>query len=234
MATVNAPPGEEPPFCACGCGELTRWAPGKGWRKYSGRGHASRGKPGNRLGAITSKETRRKQSDAGKRRYAGIRRRDLDPTGPGVYATHEYKEARKRLVEGRTCSKCGSDQNVHAHHQIAGDDESLIPLCVECHPTAHAAEGAKGANPPPGELIPLCACGCGRPVRWKRCRGWAKFRKGHGSSKVSGKIRCAPPPLCKCGCGSPVKFKHGVGWEEYLQGHRQRVEGHYTTKRKRG
>lgn len=233
VATVNPPLGEEPPLCQCGCGGRVRWAPGKGWCRYKKVHYSSKGKPGSRLGATTSAATRRKQSEAATRRYAGIRRRDLDPTGLGVYSTKEYQKAREQLVKGRTCSKCGTDKDVCAHHVIPGDDSSLIPLCRGCHPTAHARKGAKGQQPPPGTLIPLCACGCGLPVRWKRYRGWAKFRKGHGSAKVSGKIRLAEPPLCKCGCGEPVKYRHGKGWGEYRHGHRQRVEGHYTAKRKR-
>ena len=36
-----------------------------------------------------------------------------------------------------TCSLCGSTENVQAHHQVHGDDSSLVVLCGECHSTQH-------------------------------------------------------------------------------------------------
>jgi len=35
------------------------------------------------------------------------------------------------------CQKCGSTQFIQAHHRIAGDDNSLIILCGECHSKEH-------------------------------------------------------------------------------------------------
>ena len=82
--------------------------------------------------------------------------------------------------------------------------------------------------PPEGSIAPLCACGCGKPVKWKRIRGWAKFSKGHGNAKVSPKIRSQEAPLCKCGCGERTKYRNGKGWNEYKRGHDQRVLGAYN------
>lgn len=208
MASKLPPGGKIPPSCGCGCGQPVNWSPGKGWSSYL-KGHASRGKQGPRKGAVFSDETRKRMSLAAKHRYAGKRRRDTEKTpGIGVYATLEYREARAAL-EGQPCSKCGSTDDVGAH----------------------AAPDAKGQQPPPGEKPPLCACGCGQPVAWKRVRGWAKYRKGHGAAKVPGGTRLQEPPLCKCGCGEPVKFRFGKGWSEYKRGHRQRVEGGYRSRR---
>lgn len=233
MATIKQPENEKAPECKCGCGEPVNWMPGKGWARYI-KGHGSRGRPGNNLGKKFSEEHRRKMSEASKRRYEGIRNRDLEEKpGPGVYATWEYREARKKLVEGKPCMVCGSTENIHAHHRIPGDDSSLVPLCVHCHPTAHAEEGAKGQKPPEGEVVPFCACGCGKRVKWKRYRGWAKFCKGHGNAKVPAGTRLEEPPLCGCGCGEAVKFTFGKGWNKYKRGHGQRVEGHYSQKRKK-
>jgi len=36
-----------------------------------------------------------------------------------------------------TCSLCGSTENVQAHHQVSGDDSSLVVLCGECHSIQH-------------------------------------------------------------------------------------------------
>lgn len=92
-----------------------------------------------------SADHREKIRVAAVQRYEGVRRRDLEETpGVGVYATHEYREARQRLVEGKPCINCGSLENVHAHHVVPGDDETLVPLCLRCHPQIHAAPGAKG------------------------------------------------------------------------------------------
>ena len=213
-----------PPLCKCGCGEPVRWKDGYGWFDYK-LGHATR-KP-------KTEEHKKKISEAHKKHNRGKRRRDNELVpGPGVYATWEYREARKRLVDGKSCSICGSTENIHAHHEIPGNDESLVPLCARCHPTAHAGPDAKGANPPKRERAPLCACGCGKPVNWKRVRGWAKYRKGHGFAKVPAGTRLGEPPLCSCGCGEPVKFRYGKGWNKYKRGHSQRVEGHYTQKNK--
>lgn len=214
-------PGTDAPVCECGCGEEVALRRGSGWSRYR-EGHNNRNK-------TFSEQHRRRMSEAHKKRVAGKRRRDADPTGPGVYSTHEYREARKQLVEGRACAKCGASENIHAHHQVPGDDSTLIPLCAKCHPRQHAKPGAKGPTTV-GEAPP-CSCGCGQPVGWKRVRGWAKYRKGHGGSKVPAVSKLAAPPPCECGCGEPVAFRHGEGWNQYKRGHGQRVEGHYTAKR---
>lgn len=228
MATLEPPVGETPPICACGqCGERVNWMPGKGWATYR-KGHAGRGKPGTRRGAVLSRETKDRMSESAKRRYAGKRRRDLEETpGPGVYATHEYHEAKQELVEGKPCIRCGTMERVYAHHETPGDDSTLIPLCIRCHPTEHAAPDAKGRHPPPGEQGPLCKCGCGLRTNWKRVRGWAEYRKGHGGAKVPAGTRNQSAPECKCGCGEKTSFRYGHGWNEYKTGHRQRVEGTY-------
>ncbi len=231
MVTVKAPPNENPPLCTCGCAAPVTWQPGRGWSRYI-RGHHLRGKPGTRLGAVTSEETKRKMSEAQRRRVKGKRRRDREPFGPGVYATHEYRETRRRLIEGRPCGKCGSSENIHAHHEILGDDESLVPLCRSCHGKEHHGHpAAKGKLPPFDEKPPLCKCGCGTPVYWKRVRGWGTFIRGHGGAKVPAGTRKKEPPLCGCGCSESVKFRYGKGWNKYKRGHGQRVEGHYSTKR---
>lgn len=212
----------DPPLCACGCRQPVSWREGKGWSTYI-RGHSRRGRK-------STEEHKHKISEAAKQRYAGKRRRDTeDEPGTGVYASWEYREARK-AIEGQPCSKCGSADGVCTHHETPGDDSTLVPLCRHCHPTAHAAPGAKGQQPPPGEEPPLCACGCGQPVAWKRVRGWAKFRKGHSGAKVPADTRLQDAPLCKCGCGDPTKFRFGRGWNEYKRGHRQRVEGGYRSR----
>ena len=36
-----------------------------------------------------------------------------------------------------TCQECGSTELIQAHHEIPGDDDSLIPLCAECHSNKH-------------------------------------------------------------------------------------------------
>jgi len=36
-----------------------------------------------------------------------------------------------------TCQECGSTELVQAHHEIPGDDDSLIALCAECHSKRH-------------------------------------------------------------------------------------------------
>lgn len=45
-----------------------------------------------------------------------------------------------KLVKVRanyTCQECGSRNRIQAHHQVRGDDNSLIPLCAECHSERH-------------------------------------------------------------------------------------------------
>lgn len=36
-----------------------------------------------------------------------------------------------------TCQECGSTELIHAHHEIPGDDSSLIVFCAECHSKRH-------------------------------------------------------------------------------------------------
>ena len=36
-----------------------------------------------------------------------------------------------------TCQECGATELIQAHHQIPGDDNSLIVLCAECHSKKH-------------------------------------------------------------------------------------------------
>lgn len=36
-----------------------------------------------------------------------------------------------------TCQECGSTELIQAHHQIPGDDNTLIALCAECHSQKH-------------------------------------------------------------------------------------------------
>lgn len=38
---------------------------------------------------------------------------------------------------GYKCVKCGSMDKVQAHHQIRGDDSSMICLCASCHADEH-------------------------------------------------------------------------------------------------
>lgn len=227
MATENPPPNVEPPLCGCGCREPVKWKPGVGWYKFAGRGHALRGQPGSRKGMKASVETRQRMSESATKRWAGVRRRDQeDAPGLGVYSTKSYKDARKALA-GQPCAVCGSSENVHAHHEIPGNDATLVPLCAKHHVHTHHPR-ANGAQPPPGAVPPLCACGCGQPVKWKRVRGWGVFLRGHGNAKVPAGSSSGKPPLCACGCKQPVTFRHGKGWNKYKRGHGQRVEGHYS------
>lgn len=51
-----------------------------------------------------------------------------------------------------TCRECGSTELIQAHHEIPGDDDSLIALCAECHSRKHpnvpkALFFAKGQQP---------------------------------------------------------------------------------------
>jgi hypothetical protein len=219
-------PGEQPPegaiapSCGCGCGLLVLWRSGFGWNTFCA-GH------------------RKQQSvtAAGKslrEHYAGKRKRDLEPVGPAVYGTYEYRQARAQLVEHQPCRHCGRPDRIHAHHVIPGDDSSLVPLCEACHVIEHQTHGNpyNGRTPLDGSSAPLCACGCGRPVKWKRVRGWATYCKGHGVVKVPAGTKDQAAPLCQCGCGEPTKFRFGKGWNPYKRGHRQRVTGGYRTKPK--
>lgn len=36
-----------------------------------------------------------------------------------------------------TCQECGSTELIQAHHEIPGDDDSLVALCAECHSRKH-------------------------------------------------------------------------------------------------
>lgn len=219
------PENKAAPFCACGCGIPVSWRGGFGWNRFC---------PGHHLPAIDPNTTSAKQSATMQAHFAGIRNRDIDPTGPGVYATKEYLEARKALVENMPCKHCGRTDQIHAHHAIPGDDASLVPLCSSCHVIEHRTMGHEyvGRLPPAGQKPPLCGCGCGHPVRWKRVRGWAKFCKGHGVAKIPAGTCNQAAPLCQCGCGEPTKYRFGKGWNAYKRGHSQRVEGHYSTKPK--
>jgi predicted RNA-binding Zn-ribbon protein involved in translation (DUF1610 family) len=42
-----------------------------------------------------------------------------------------------KILAKYTCQKCGSKNNLQAHHQILKDDNSLICLCGECHSKQH-------------------------------------------------------------------------------------------------
>lgn len=35
------------------------------------------------------------------------------------------------------CAECGSTELIQAHHQVPGDDRTMIPLCAECHSRKH-------------------------------------------------------------------------------------------------
>lgn len=209
-----------PPSCACGCWRPVRFRPGYGWNIFL-RGHGRKNRP-------TTDDHREKIKKAHRQRHAGTRLRDREEKpGRGVYNSFEYRDAKEQLVVGRSCQRCGSTKNVAAHHETAGDDSTLVPCCRKCHPTVHAAPGAHGRNPPPGESAPLCACGCERSVSWKRVRGWAKYCKGHGTAKIPTRAPGEAAPLCGCGCGEAVKYTFGKGWNKYKRGHGQRIEGAY-------
>lgn len=36
-----------------------------------------------------------------------------------------------------TCQECGATELISAHHEIPGDDDSLVALCAECHSKRH-------------------------------------------------------------------------------------------------
>ena len=73
---------------------------------------------------------------------------------------------------------------------------------------------------------PLCACGCGKPVKWcKQKKRWNTFLIGHcwKGTKRSTKWKSlkSESPLCKCGCGKPVirSKNYPYDWNKYLCGH---------------
>jgi len=35
------------------------------------------------------------------------------------------------------CQECGSSELIQAHHEIPGNDDSLIALCADCHSKRH-------------------------------------------------------------------------------------------------
>jgi len=78
----------------------------------------------------------------------------------------------------------------------------------------------------PRGKAPLCACGCGNPVKWvKWCKRWNKYIHGHNEKgrkrSPKWKLLEVEAPLCKCGCGQRVmRSKHyPYGWNSYLNGH---------------
>ena len=42
-----------------------------------------------------------------------------------------------KVDAGYICVECGSIEKIQAHHQIKGDDNSMICLCAECHSEKH-------------------------------------------------------------------------------------------------
>jgi hypothetical protein len=106
---------------------------------------------------------------------------------------------------------------------IPGDNSSLIPLCKKCHGKFHHwRPGCVGIHPPEGEVAPLCACGCGKPVNWNKGHGWGTWLLGHRRDPTKPGPRPPEgeePPLCACGCGNEVKWGYCRGWSEYLHGH---------------
>lgn len=220
MAGRKPPEGEAPPKCACGCGGSVGWLSGHGWAKHI-KGH-------NLRGIKLSKDRRKATSDGLKRHFVGKRRRDTEPTGLGVYSTWEFKDARKTLVEGKPCIRCGATKQVCAHHQTPGDDSTIIPLCIPCHRWIHSP-GSVGRLPPSDKKAPPCRCGCGEPVAWKPWGGWNTYKNGHSrKGKIRNQERHETPPLCGCGCGGSVTYAPGKGWNAYKRGHRQRVEGSFN------
>lgn len=134
------------------------------------------------------------------------------------YSAGSYRRARAELVRGRACLVCGETARVQAHHVIQADDRSIVPLCPSCHRKAHTSVDYKPAAPPSGEPPPACACGCGRPVAWKRHRGWARFVHGHHTAKQPVTLLAGTPPLCACGCGTRVIGRYGR-WNKFVRGH---------------
>lgn len=223
MSGRKPPQDESPPQCVCGCGESVTWLSGHGWARWV-KGHHRRGQT-SFSGKKHTLETRARMSEAAKRRYKGIRKRDTEPIpGSGVYSSWEYKEARRDLLDPNpVCARCGVSEDVHTHHRESGDDSTLIPLCRKCHPAVHGKLG-RSRLPPEGQEPPECACGCGQKVGWCAGRGWSRYRPGHTNLKVEASERYRKPPLCACGCGQPTTYKAGIGWNEYKRGHRHRVE----------
>jgi len=72
---------------------------------------------------------------------------------------------------------------------------------------------------------PLCACGCGKKVKWDyHRRRWSRFVLGHGSKRVPFNFLHGKPPKCACGCGKPVKWDDSrAQWSKYLKGHRPKI-----------
>lgn len=235
---------EVPILCACGCGNPVRWQDGKGWAIFV-QGHQRRG-------VSVSAETKERMSLAHKERQLRLRPWiDGQPIAvQNPYVSREYRQARKRLVAGKPCLRCGTLRDICAHHMREGDHESLVPLCRACHTKVHASGGhvehlprelhpeqpllgvpdsPLGYAPPAGEEAPYCRCGCGQRVAWKRARGWAKCVHGHATAKVAPAGTSRGTPLkCKCGCGADTLWKDGRGWAEYRRAHRQRVEGAFN------
>ena len=44
---------------------------------------------------------------------------------------------RAKANQHYTCQECGATELIQAHHQVRGDDSSLISLCAECHSQKH-------------------------------------------------------------------------------------------------
>lgn len=80
-------------------------------------------------------------------------------------------------------------------------------------------------NPTP----PLCACGCGLPVKKpRRSRRWNKYVYGHPLPKL---FDAGPAPLCACGCGLHVErsvaAKNYGAWNQWRHGHHFKKSGHW-------
>ena len=56
------------------------------------------------------------------------------------------------------CQECGSKELIHTHHEIPGDDESIVVLCAHCHAKKHPDV--------PLELF-LNSCHKGRSPYWQ-------------------------------------------------------------------
>ena len=86
------------------------------------------------------------------------------------------------------------------------------------------------------ETMPLCKCGCGEKIKWKR----GKYLRGHKNKTLEGRknlslakqkhgtftkkmskrplVADCPTPLCKCGCEEKV-LSHRGRWNEYIAHH---------------
>ncbi len=138
-----------------------------------------------------------------------------------LYGTRRWKDARRRTLirGGRTCQRCGHDQNLDVHHIIAlkhggapYDPSNLRVLCRSCHRTVDSADRRVFAARPSTQIpvaVPLPDAGKSaekppeepeKPHKyWLSPHGGPWSRDWGGGTLISldgepiGRPRCADP-----------------------------------------